>query len=102
MEHNRDAPRSQSAGDVMSSDDQKNWQKKQAFQIVSQLPDSTEEAWAVLAYVEQMVTIFFGPRPSEPSPAPSGPGGSQVVHFPGGSSTPSRRASSTDKPSGLP
>ncbi len=82
----------------MSGNDEKNWQKKQAFQIVSQLPDEAEQSWAILGYVMQMVLMYFGPPPSPP-PAP---GGGRVLHFRGGSKRPRRRANSSGSPSVFP
>jgi hypothetical protein len=77
-----------------------NWQRRQALQIASQLPDDPEQAWAVLDVVEELIAFLFGPRP--PAPGPPGGGDQAVVRFPGGPTSPKRRASETDNPSGLP
>jgi hypothetical protein len=79
--------------------DPKSLHRRQALQIASQLPQEPEDAWAVLAYVEQLVSLFFEDPPDDPAP----PSGDQaVVRFPGGPSSPKRRARSTGRPSGLP
>lgn len=81
----------------MRADDQ-NWLKKQAFQIVSQLPDEAAQSWEILGYVTQMVSTYFGPPPP-PRPKPTG---RRVIHFPVRSRSPRRRASSSGRPSTLP
>jgi hypothetical protein len=79
--------------------DQVNWQRRQAFQIASQLPDEPEAAWAVIAFVIQLQAFSFGP----PSALPAAGGADQaVLRFPTGPSSPSRRAHSRGNPSGLP
>lgn len=73
------------------------WHRKQALHIASQLPENADDAWAVLDWVERLVRDYFGPRKPDPPP-----GGGQLVRFPGGPTSPKRRARSTDKPTGLP
>lgn len=70
------------------------WLQRQAFQIASQLPEETEDALAILSYVERLVAFPF----DEP-PIPPDTGHQSVVNFP---NTPSLRANSSGSPSGLP
>lgn len=76
------------------------WHRRQALQIASQLPEEPDDARAVLSCVEQLVTFFFE-RPPEPPEPPRG-GDQAVLRFPGGPSSPKRRARSTAKPPDLP
>ena len=78
--------------------DRTNWQKRQAQQLASQLPEEPVDAWAILSLVEQLQVFFWGPRPTDPPPDR----GDQVVVFPGGSNSPRRRASSMGRASDLP
>jgi hypothetical protein len=82
----------------MTIDPKEGWHRRQALQIASQLPEEAEDAWAVLRLVEQLVGFFFE-KPPEPPPEP---GGQAVLRFPGGPSSPRRRARSTGSPSDLP
>lgn len=77
--------------------DTKGWLRRQALQIASQLPEEPEDAWAVLGYVQQLVRFF-----SDGPPRPPAGGDQAVVRFPGGPSSPRRRARSRGKPSDLP
>lgn len=86
-------------GVSMVADPKRGWHRRQALQIASQLPEEPEDAWAVLGYVEQLVGFFFE-EPPDPSPDP--PDDQAVVRFPGGPSSPRRRARSTGRPSDLP
>ena len=75
------------------------WLRRQALQIAAQLPGDTEDAFAILRHVEDIIQFLY--CPPDPTPAPVGDDQS-VVRFPGGAKTPSRRASSRGKPSALP
>jgi hypothetical protein len=81
--------------------DPTDWHRRQALQIAAQLPEETEDARLVLKYVEDLIG-FFWPQPDPPAPPPAGDGDQAVVRFPGGSSSPSRRASSSGRPLDLP
>ena len=85
-------------GFVMSADPT-NWRKRQALQIAAQLPEEPDDARAVLLLVEELMGLFIDPKPPTPS---DGADDQAVVRFPGGSSTPSRRANSSGNPSVLP
>jgi hypothetical protein len=75
-----------------------NWHRRQAMNIASQLPEEPEDAWAILSCVEQLIAFFEGPPPPE-EPETTG---QAVVRFPGGPSSPRRRARATGKPSAFP
>lgn len=93
------------AGVVMSAGEQASWHWRQALQIAGQFPEKANDAWLVLAYVERLVKLGFDPPPTEFDPPPAAPepgNGDQVVRFPGGTNSPSRRASSRGNASILP
>lgn len=78
-----------------TSSDPKSWYKQQALQIAAQLPAEPEAALEIVAIVEELILFLFVP-PELPS------GDQAVVRFPGGPSSPSRRASSSGNASVLP
>ena len=73
---------------------QKAWLRRQALQIAAQLPENPDDARAVLAEVGKLVQFFFEP--------PGRPLDQAVLRFPGGPSSPKRRAKSKGNPSDLP
>lgn len=73
------------------------WVRRQALNIASQLPPEEESAREILFWVERLIGVF-----DEPRSMPKAINGQAVVRFPGGPSSPSRRASSSVSPSGLP
>ena len=70
--------------------------QRQAFQIASQLPEETEDALAILDYVARLLDFPFD---QPPAPAPEDGEPQSVLLFP---KTPSLRANSRGRPSGLP
>ena len=82
----------------MAIDPKEGWRRRLALQIASQLPEEPEDAWAVLGHVERLVA-FFCERPPDPPPEPDD---QAVLRFPGGPSSPRRRARSTGSPRELP
>lgn len=73
------------------------WIRRQALNIASQLPQEQDHAREILALVEQLVG-FFDERPASRNVWND----QAVVRFPGGPSSPKRRANSRVSPSGLP
>jgi hypothetical protein len=76
------------------------WHWRQAMQIAAQVPPEEIDAWLVLDCVRMIVELSFNSTP--PPDPPAGGGGPQLLRFPGGSKSPSRRANSIGRPSGLP
>jgi hypothetical protein len=74
------------------------WHWRLALQIAAQMPEEEQDALKVLECVEQLLNLCY----QGPPPAPGPGGGGQLVRFPGGSSSPSRRASSSGRASVLP
>jgi hypothetical protein len=72
--------------------------RRQALQIASMLPSEPEAAKKVLAYVTELMRFLARQR----RPTKMRGQGQTVVRFPGGPSSPRRRASSRVKPPGLP
>jgi hypothetical protein len=75
----------------------KPWHWRQALQLASQLPEEEADARVILDCIEEILALTNRPPPA----APDGEG-PQLVRFPGGTSSPSRRASSSGKASVLP
>lgn len=73
--------------------------RRQALQLASQLPESREDALAVLEYLRQLVDSFV-------APIPAGTQRGRLVALDGlpeaAGASPMRRASSKGKPSILP
>lgn len=41
------------------------WEKRQAVQIIGQLPEDPEAAMRVLEFARELLTDFLGPRPQQ-------------------------------------
>jgi hypothetical protein len=71
------------------------WHWRQAMQIAAQVPPEEQDAWIVLECVEEILRLSYR------QPPPAAPPDNQLLRFPGGSRSPSRRKTSSGKPSGL-
>lgn len=67
------------------------WHRRQAMQLAIQLPEQREDAMKIVACVNRLVSFLYGP----PVAPPGGNGRQGVLPFPGGASSPRRRASSS-------
>lgn len=81
----------------MTDPDPEPWHWRLALQLASQLPDGEGDSRIILECIEKILVLQ---RPTPP-PAPKG-GGPQLLRFPGGPSSPSRRANSKGRASVLP
>jgi len=75
-----------------------NWHRRQAIQIVHQLPEEHEDALKIMECLNFLIGYMYGIAPA----GPGGGGGDQVLRFPGASSSPNLRASSVGSASILP
>jgi hypothetical protein len=83
----------------MSGGEEVSWHWRQAMNIACQFPEKASDAWLVLDYVEKLLQLGFDPPPALP---PETISEGQLVRFPGGANSPSRRATSRGRPSVLP
>jgi len=85
---------------VMEMHDIREKLRAQALQLAAQLPEDHDEALQVIGYLRELIEWGMG---AELSTAPQNPQRGALVRFPGWEdNSPSRRANSSGKPSGLP
>lgn len=83
---------------------QKNWHRSQAMQLAILLPEEREDALEIIGCLRGIVNFLYEapPPPEKPGATTGSPGLQGVFPFPGGSSSPRRRASSVGSASILP
>lgn len=80
-----------------------NWHRRQAVQLAIYLPEEREDALKIVDCLNDLIGYIYGyPPEGAPSGGLPGEGSDQILRFPGGSSSPSRRRSSVGRASILP
>lgn len=77
------------------------WLRRHAVQIAAQLPEDRDEALAVLQYCRDLVVTFLTPATGS-YPQDDSADHARVIRLRASGTSPSLRASSNGRPSGLP